>query len=454
MSDCYSAAERNDLERFMQGLRRRNPGEEEFHQAVEEVAKSVFPFQCAHEAYQGNMLFERLTEPDRIISFRVTWLDDDNNVRVNRAWRVQFSNHIGPYKGGLRFSPSVTESVLKFLGFEQCFKNALTGLPLGGAKGGANFNPKGKSECEIMRFCHALMTELHRHIGEDIDIPAGDIGVGAREIGYLFGYYKRIANRFAGIITGKGLTFGGSAVRTEAAGYGVLYFVREMLEAAGDGLEGKKVAISGAGNVARYAAEKAVDLGAKVLTLSDSDGLLHAPDGFDREAIDYLHRLKEDRSGRVAEAAGEIGCEYHEGAAPWGVACDIALPCATQNELDLDGAKSLVDNGCRLVAEGANMPVTPGALEHLRAHDVLFAPGKAANAGGVAVSGLERAQNAQRLAWEADEVDHRLERIMREIHSRCREEAEGAGDGVDYLRGANVVGFRKLADALLAQGVT
>ena len=450
---CFSGADSNDLECFMQGLIRRNPGEEEFHQAVREVAEDIVPFVAENPRYQEAMLLERMTEPDQAISWRVCWTDDDGNARVNRAWRVQFNSTIGPYKGGLRLEPGLTESVLKFLGFEQCFKNALTGLPIGGAKGGANFDPKGKSDGEIMRFCQALMTGMYQYIGEHRDIPAGDIGTGNREIGYLFGQYRRLTHRFVGALTGKGVSFGGSELRTEATGYGVVYFVQHMLDRHGGHIEGKRIAISGAGNVARYAAEKAVEVGAKVVTLSDSGGLLYRKQGFSREHVARLHRLKEEERGSLESVAEELNATYYAGRNPWHVECDIALPCALQNELDEDDARRLIENGCRLVAEGANMPCTSKAVERLQADQhVLYGPGKAANAGGVAVSGLERSQNAQFLVWSKEEVDRRLVEIMETIHNRCVQHG-GENKTIDYRRGANIGGFVKLGDAMLAQGL-
>jgi glutamate dehydrogenase (NADP+) len=441
------------VDEFMQGLVKRNPGEDEFHQAVQEVAESVMPFVLEHPEYAEARILERMTEPDRIVIFRVAWEDDEGNVRVDRAWRVQFNNAIGPYKGGLRFHPSVNQSILKFLGFEQCFKNALTGLPMGGAKGGANFNPKGKSDREVMRFCQALMAELHRHIGEDVDVPAGDIGVGPREIGYLFGQYKRIANRFTGTLTGKDRKFGGSVVRTEATGYGVVYFAQRMLEHAGDSLEGKTCAISGAGNVAIYAGQKALELGARVVTMSDSGGTVYDPDGIDADKLEWIRELKEERRGRISEYAEKYGCEYLEGEKPWGVECDVAFPCATQNELDEDDAQELAGNGCRVVAEGANMPCARQAIRLLQEREVLFGPGKAANAGGVAVSGLEQSQNALRIPWSREQVDERLQGIMADIHAQCVEWGEDDDGPVDYVRGANLAGFKHVADAMLAYGV-
>jgi glutamate dehydrogenase (NADP+) len=442
-----------ELARFLQGLKKRNPYEKEFHQAVEEVARSVMPMYLEHEEYRKAQILERLTEPDRIIIFRVSWEDDGGNIRANRAWRVQFNHALGPYKGGLRFHPSVTLSVLKFLGFEQVFKNSLTGLPMGGAKGGSNFNPKGKSDREIMRFCHSMMTELHRHIGEDVDVPAGDIGVGSREISYLFGQYMRLCNRWTGVLTGKGLSFGGSAVRTEATGYGCVYFCEHMLKQHGEGIAGKSVAVSGSGNVALYAAEKAVADGAHVVTLSDSDGFVHVKDGLNVEHLKFVHELKDKRHGRISEFADQFpGVEFHRGGRPWHVPCDVAMPCATQNEVTADDAQVLVTNGVKAVCEGANMPTTADAVEIFREKRVLFAPGKAANAGGVAVSGLEQSQNAMRISWPRNEVDERLQRIMSSIHARCVQFGERDGR-VDYVDGANIAGFQKVAEALLAYGV-
>ncbi len=448
-----SNADSRELEHFLSGLEKRNPHEPEFLQAVEEVARSVWPWYARNDEYRNAQILERLTEPDRIVSFRVSWETDDGGIRANRAWRVQFSHALGPYKGGLRFHPDVTQSVLKFLGFEQIFKNSLTGLPMGGAKGGSNFNPKGKSPKEVMRFCQSLMTELHRHIGEDIDIPAGDIGVGSREISFLFGQYMRLENRWAGVLTGKGLSFGGSAVRKEATGYGCLYFCEDMLARQGESLEGKRLAVSGSGNVALYAAEKALQEGGRVLTLSDSDGFIFARDGLDEERLEAVKLIKEVRRGRIREISEMFsGVEYHAGAKLWVVTCDIALPCATQNELDLEDAKALVENGVLVVCEGANMPTTRAAADFLREKRVLHAPGKASNAGGVAVSGLEQSQNSMRVSWSREEVDERLRGIMREIHGRCVEYGERDGR-VDYVDGANIAGFQKVAEAMLAYGV-
>ncbi|MDQ3678970.1 MAG: NADP-specific glutamate dehydrogenase [Actinomycetota bacterium] len=437
----------------MQGLVRRNPGEPEFHQAVHEFVETVMPFVLEHPEYCRARILERMTEPDRIVIFRVTWEDDAGNVRADRAWRVQFNNAIGPYKGGLRFDSSVNQSILKFLGFEQCFKNALTGLPMGGAKGGANFNPKGKSEREVMRFCQALMIELHRHIGEDTDVPAGDIGVGTREISYLFGQYKRMQNRFTGILTGKGLTFGGSLVRTEATGYGCVYFTDQALRHRGQSLEGRTCAVSGSGNVAIYTAEKARQLGAKVVTLSDSDGAIHDRAGIDEEKLAFVKDLKEVRRGRIAEYAERYGCEYLEGGRPWSVPCDVALPCAIQNEIDEADAKSLLANGCGAVVEGANMPTTLEAVHLLQDAGILYLPGKAANAGGVAVSGLEQSQNALRISWSRDEVHGRLRAIMSGIHEQCVQWGDRGDGRIDYVKGANLAAFQRIAPAMLAYGV-
>ena len=413
---------------------------------------SLMPFLRDHPRYTDAGILERMTEPDRVIMFRVCWLDDDNQIRTSRAYRVQFNNSIGPYKGGLRFHRDVTLSSLEFLGFEQTFKNSLTGLPMGEAKGGSDFNPKGKSDAEVMRFCQSMMTELARHIGEDVDIPAGDIGVGAREISYLFGQYKRINNRFTGTITGKGLAFGGSLVRTEATGYGCVCFVDAMLKHADDALAGKTVVVSGSGNVATYATEKATDLGAKVLTLSDSAGYIHDPDGIDAERLAFVKELKEVRRGRISEYADRFGCTYHAGGRPWNVPCDIGLPCATQNEIDEADARSLIANGVRAVAEGANMPCGLTATHAFLAAGVLFGTAKAANAGGVAVSGLEQSQNALRMSWSHDEVHTRLRQIMSDIHQKCCEYGEDEHGGVNYIKGANIGGFVKVADAMLAYG--
>jgi len=453
MSKIAAASEvRKEIDRFMRGLRRRNPGQKEFHQAVEEVAETIIPFTKEHPKYRKDQILERMTEPDRIVIFRVTWENDKGHIRANRAWRVQFNNSIGPYKGGLRFHPSVNQSILKFLGFEQTFKNSLTTLPMGGAKGGSNFNPKGKSDREVMRFCHSMMIELARHIGEDTDVPAGDIGVGAREISYMFGMYKRLSNRFTGILTGKGLAFGGSLVRTEATGYGAVYFMRDMLAHKGDGLEGKTAVVSGSGNVALYAIEKLNQLGAKPVTASDSSGYVYDPDGIRDEKFEFLKDLKEVRRGRIHEYADKFGCEFFEGERPWNVPCQLALPCATQNEINGDEAEALLSNGCIAVAEGANMPSEPDAVHRFLGRKILFAPGKAANAGGVAVSGLEQSQNALRISWTREEVNAKLEDIMSKIHAQCVEHGKDGDQWIDYVKGANIAGFRKVADAMLAYG--
>ena len=443
---------KREVEQFMRGLKKRNPYETEFHQAVREVVETLVPYVLEHQEYKQAQILERMTEPDRIVIFRVTWEDDSGGIRANRAWRVQFNNSIGPYKGGLRFHPSVTLSVLKFLGFEQVFKNSLTGLPMGGAKGGSNFNPKGKSEREVMRFCQSLMTELHRHIGEDTDVPAGDIGVGAREISFLFGQYKRLENRFTGILTGKGLSFGGSLVRKEATGYGCVYFCQNMLEKAGDSIAGKTVVISGSGNVAIYAAEKATELGGKVVALSDSGGFIYDKDGIDQDRLKFLKELKEERRGRIGEYVGRYRlAEFHAGKRPWSIPCDVALPCATQNEINLEDARTLISNGVKAVCEGANMPTELDGAHAFVDAKILYGPAKAANAGGVAVSGLEQSQNALRLSWSREEVDEKLHTIMRDIHRKCLQHGEENGH-VNYVKGANIAGFIKVADAMLAYG--
>ncbi len=440
------------VKRFMEGVIQRNAGQSEFIQAVQEVAQSLMPFYLDHPDYVKAKILERMTEPDRIIIFRVTWEDDDGEIRADRAWRVQFNNSIGPYKGGLRFHPSVNLSVLKFLGFEQVFKNSLTGLPMGGAKGGANFDPKGKSDREVMRFCQSLMVELHRHIGEDTDIPAGDIGVGAREISYLFGQYKRMENRWTGILTGKGLSFGGSLIRTEATGYGTVYFMQNMLEHRGDSLEGKACTVSGSGNVALYTIEKLTQMGAKAVTASDSAGFIHDPDGITPEKLEWIKDLKEVRRGRISEYAEKFGCEYHAGKRPWVVPCDLAFPSATENEINGKEAEELVKNGCTGVAEGANMPSDLDAVKVYLENKIMYGPGKAANAGGVAVSGLEQSQNALRISWSRDEVDSKLVEIMQNIHTKCVEYGDEGG-WVNYVKGANIAGFVKVADAMMAYGV-
>ncbi|MEE2673065.1 MAG: NADP-specific glutamate dehydrogenase [Myxococcota bacterium] len=452
MSEASEKHAAEYLERFMAGLRRRNPGEPEFQQAVHEVAQDLVPYLEDKQAYKDAHVLDRMTEPDRVIVFRVCWVDDQNHTRVNRGMRVQFNNAIGPYKGGLRFHKNVTLSVLKFLGFEQVFENSLTTLPMGGAKGGANFNPQGKSDGEVMRFCQSFMTELSRHIGPHTDIPAGDIGVGAREISYLFGQYKRLQNEFTGTLTGKGLAFGGSLIRTEATGYGCVYFAREMLATRGDGIEGKTCLVSGSGNVAQYTAEKLIQLGGKVVSMSDSSGFVLDPDGIDAEKLAWIIDLKTKRRGRIREYAEHFGCGYHEGMRPWAVDCDLAFPCATQNEIEKDDASTLVKNGCLLVAEGANMPSTIEAIDIFLDAKILYAPAKAANAGGVAVSGLEQTQNAMRLSWTREEVDENLLDIMQKIHAACVEHGR-EGDFINYARGANIAGFVKVADAMLAYGV-
>lgn len=441
------------FDRFMQRVAERNPGETEFHQAVEEVAEHVLPFVDEHPEYAEHKILERLTEPDRVISFRVGWQDDGGEFHINRGYRVQMTNALGPYKGGLRFHPTVTQSVLKFLAFEQAFKNSLTGLALGAGKGGSDFDPRGRSDAEVMRFCQSFMTELSHYIGADIDVPAGDMGVGAREIGYLFGQYMRIKGPFEGVLTGKPLALGGSLIRPEATGYGVVYFARHMLEHTGDSIEDKRITISGSGNVALHAAEKAIELGATVLSLSDSDGTIHDPDGLDEDKLSYIMRLKRVERGRVRDVAEKYeGVEFREGEPPWEIGCDIAMPCATQNEIDEDAARSLARGGCRLVCEGANMPSTLQATRVYADAGILFGLGKAANAGGVAVSGLEMSQNAQRLSWSREKVDERLREIMREIHDKCVEFGDG-GAAINYPKGANLAGFKKVADALLAQGL-
>jgi glutamate dehydrogenase (NADP+) len=443
-----------DLNTFVEGVKKRNPGQPEFVQAVQEVAEDIYDFMGDKEAYHRAQILRRIAEPDRVISFRVCWQDDAGNIRVQRGWRVQNNNAIGPYKGGIRFHPSVTESVLKFLAFEQTFKNALTGLPMGGGKGGSNFNPKGKSDNEVMRFCQSFMIELYRHIGADIDVPAGDIGVGGREIGYMFGQYKRITNEFTGVLTGKGLEYGGSLIRTEATGYGATYFLQNMLATKGNSLEGKTAIISGSGNVATHAAEKVTQLGGKVLTLSDSGGFIHDPDGLTQEKINWIKDLKNNRRGRIEEYVKEFkGASFTPDKTPWGVPCDVALPCATQNELRGADAEMLIKNGCFAVSEGANMPTDLAGVHVFKKAKILFAPGKAANAGGVAVSGLEMSQNSARISWKEDELQKLLLDIMAGIHTRCVEYGTDKDGHTDYVKGANIAGFKKVADAMLAYGV-
>ena len=449
-----ASSEHVDLARFIEGVVKRNPGQPEFVQAVQEVAEDIFDFIQDKPDYHEYQILRRIAEPDRVLSFRVCWEDDKGNIRVQRGWRVQNNNAIGPYKGGIRFHPSVTESVLKFLAFEQTFKNALTGLPMGGGRGGANFNPKGKSDHEVMRFCQSFMTELYRHIGADVDVPAGDIGVGGREIGYMFGQYKRITNQFTGVLTGKGLEYGGSLIRPEATGYGAVYFLANMLRTRGQDLKGKTAVISGSGNVATHAAEKITQLGGKVLTLSDSGGFIHDPDGITQEKIDWVKAHKTKRRGRIEEYCAEHkGASFTAGKTPWGVPCDVALPCATQNELNGDDARMLVRNGCIAVSEGANMPTDLEGVHVFKAARILYAPGKAANAGGVAVSGLEMSQNSERRSWKEAELQQLLLDIMEGIHERCLTYGRVDGDYVDYVKGANIAGFKKVADAMLAYGV-
>ena len=442
----------SNLENFMAQVVSRNPGENEFHQAVREVAETLIPFIEENPKYKHAKILERIAEPERVVLFRVPWLDDKGEIQFNRGYRIEMNSAIGPYKGGLRFHPTVNLSILKFLGFEQVFKNSLTTLPMGGGKGGSDFNPKGKSDNEVMRFCQSFMTELYRHIGPDTDIPAGDIGVGGREIGFLFGQYKRLKNEFSGVLTGKGIQYGGSLIRPEATGYGATYFAQEMLKTMGEGIKDKKVAISGGGNVAQFAAEKVTQLGGRVITLSDSSGFIHDPSGIDEEKLQYVMELKNIKRGRIKAYAEKYGVAYHEGQRPWGVDCELALPCATQNEINEEEARTLVDNGCICVSEGANMPCTPEAIEVFLDKQILFGPGKAANAGGVAVSGLEMTQNSMRLPWFREDVDQRLKDIMTNIHQTCETYGK-EGQYINYLKGANIGGFVKVAEAMLAQGV-
>jgi glutamate dehydrogenase (NADP+) len=443
-----------EISAFMDWAKARNGAEPEFIQAVHEVAESVIPFIEENPKYKKARILERITEPERTIMFRVSWTDDAGNVHVNRGYRVEFNSAIGPYKGGLRFHPTVNLSVLKFLGFEQIFKNSLTTLPMGGGKGGSDFDPKGKSDNEVMRFCQAFMTELSRHIGADTDVPAGDIGVGGREIGYMFGQYKRIRNEFTGVLTGKGLNWGGSLIRPEATGYGTVYFAQEMLATKGDGFKGKKVVISGSGNVAQYAAEKATELGATVLTLSDSSGYILDNDGINAEKLAHVMHIKNVERGRISDYLKKYpSATFVAGKTPWGVACDIAMPCATQNELNGDDAKALIAHGVKCVAEGANMPSTPEAIEAFSAARILFSPGNASNAGGVSTSGLEMSQNSLRLSWSREEVDQRLHGIMKSIHASCVKYGAREDGTIDYVKGANLAGFVKVADAMLDQGV-
>ncbi len=441
------------MERYMEGVKKRNPGEPEFHQAVFEVASSIFPYIKDKPRYHENQILERMAEPERVIYFRVPWTDDSGNVRTNRGFRVQFNSAIGPFKGGIRFHPSVNLSILKFLGYEQTFKNSLTGLPMGGGKGGANFNPKGKSDNEVMRFCQSFITELYRHIGEDTDVPAGDIGVGGREIGYMFGQYKRITNKFVGVLTGKGLEFGGSQMRTEATGYGAIFFLRNMLKEHGTTIEGKRILISGSGNVATHAAEKVLLLGGSPLTLSDSGGFIHCADGLTQEQIDWVKELKGVRRGRISEAADEFNnISFHEKMRPWTVEADCAVPSATQNEINSEEAGILIKNGVKAVAEAANMPCEQSAVDAFMEAGVLFGPAKAVNAGGVGVSGLEMSQNSGRISWEPQRLRELLENMMRDIHDSCVEYGKTSDGPVNYLAGANIAGFVKVADAMLSYG--
>lgn len=454
VATSQSSSVKAEVDRFMLQIEANNPGEIEFHQAVREVAETLVPYTLEHPQYHEAKILERMCEPDRAVIFRVVWEDDQGNVHVNRAWRVQFNNSIGPYKGGLRFHPTVNMSVLKFLGFEQILKNSLTGLPMGGGKGGSNFDPKGKSDREVMRFCQSLMTGLYHHIGEDTDVPAGDIGVGAREISYLFGQYKRLANRFVGVITGKGLSYGGSLIRTEATGYGCVYFCENMFNRNGDSIKDKTVTVSGSGNVAIYAVEKCIELGAKVTTLSDSGGFIHDPDGIDIEKLQFVKDLKENRRGRISEYVDKYpNSSFHKGERPWRVACDVALPCATQNEISSEEAQMLLDNGVQAVSEGANMPTELGGVHKFLEARILYGPAKAANAGGVAVSGLEQSQNALRLSWTRLEVDEKLKKIMKDIHDKCYWAGREDDSYSNYVKGANIAGFVKVADAMLAYGV-
>ena len=442
----------SNINQFMDRVKLRNSGEPEFYQAVHEVVESLWDYIQEHPHYLHAKILDRIIEPERVLQFRVPWRNDRGEVEVNRGFRVEFNSAIGPYKGGLRFHPSVNLSILKFLGFEQVFKNSLTTLPMGGGKGGSDFDPKGKSDNEVMSFCQSFMTELFRHIGHNTDIPAGDIGVGGREIGFLFGQYKRIKNEFTGVLTGKGLNWGGSLIRPEATGYGCVYFAEEMLKRVGDGLNGKVVSISGSGNVAQYATEKATDLGAKVVTLSDSSGTIYDDNGIDSEKLNWIMDLKNNRRGRIKDYADQFKVKYYDGKRPWGIKCDIALPCATQNEINGEDAKQLISNGCRVVSEGANMPSDPDAINSFLKSDVLFGPGKASNAGGVATSGLEMSQNSMRLNWDRNEVDGKLKNIMTNIHDSCVKYGE-EGTSINYVKGANIAGFIKVADSMIDQGV-
>jgi glutamate dehydrogenase (NADP+) len=440
------------VKKFMADIIAKNPGEVEFHQAVQEVAESLLPFIEENPKYKTAKVLERIAEPERIILFRVPWVDDKGELQINKGYRIEMNSAIGPYKGGLRFHPTVNLGILKFLAFEQVLKNSLTTLPMGGGKGGSNFDPKGKSDIEVMRFCQSFMTELSRHIGPDTDVPAGDIGVGGREIGFLFGQYKRLRNEFTGVLTGKGIEWGGSLIRPEATGYGQVYFAEEMLKTRNDSLKGKICTVSGSGNVAQYATEKATQLGAKVVTCSDSNGFVYDPAGIDKEKLAYIMWLKNVKRGRISEYTEKYKAEYHEGKRPWGIKCDIALPSATQNEVNGADAKTLISNGCFVVSEGANMPSLPEAIEVYQKNKILYGPGKAANAGGVATSGLEMSQNSLRLSWTREEVDTRLHNIMINIHANCVKWGKDSTGYIDYVKGANIGGFVKVADAMLAQG--
>ncbi|MEN8224595.1 MAG: NADP-specific glutamate dehydrogenase [Bacteroidota bacterium] len=440
------------VKEFMANVIARNPGEIEFHQAVEEVVTSVIPFVEENPKYKAEKVLDRLAEPERVILFRIPWKDDKGELQINKGYRIEMNSAIGPYKGGLRFHPTVNLGVLKFLAYEQVFKNSLTTLPMGGGKGGSDFDPKGKSDSEVMSFCQSFMTELSRHIGPNTDVPAGDIGVGGREIGFLFGQYKRLRNEFTGVLTGKGRNWGGSLIRPEATGYGQVYFAQEMLKTRGDSMKGKICTVSGSGNVAQFATEKATELGGKVVTMSDSAGFIYDPDGIDAEKLAYVMELKNVKRGRIKEYAEKYGCEYYEGKRPWGIKCDVALPSATQNEVEEEDAKTLIANGCTLVSEGANMPSTPDAIEVYQDAKIMYGPGKAANAGGVAVSGLEMSQNSLRLSWTREEVDSKLQQIMKDIHATCLKYGPKEGDYIDYVTGANIGGFVKVADAMIDQG--
>jgi len=449
MSDILNV----QVDEFMAKLIAKNPGETEFHQAVREVVESLMPFIEENPKYKKGKILERMVEPERVIMFRVPWLDDKGEIQINRGFRIQMNSAIGPYKGGLRFHPTVNLGILKFLAFEQVFKNSLTTLPMGGGKGGSDFDPKGKSDNEVMRFCQSFMTELQRHIGADTDVPAGDIGVGGREIGFLFGQYKRLRDEYTGVLTGKGLNWGGSLIRPEATGYGVVYFAQEMLKTKNDDIKGKTVCVSGSGNVAQYAVQKLIQLGAKPVTMSDSSGYIYDPDGITAEKLDFVLNLKNVRRGRISEYATKFGVQYFEGQRPWSVKCDIAMPCATQNELNEAEAKQLIANGCKCVAEGANMPSTAEAVEVFQNAKILYSPGKASNAGGVATSGLEMTQNSERLPWTREEVDAKLHQIMINIHQTCAKYGKEADGHINYVKGANIGGFIKVADAMLDQGL-